>query len=228
MKKLITTLFLLSSFIIFSQEKTTDEIPRVNKHELSIFTENFFDKNEIYYSEYGPYYYNQDIDFELTKVGFGYRYHFVKSAIRSRMFFGMNNKSEKYNETNVTESKTLNMGVALGYEFHVNKGKSQLFYGADLNYTIKKNNNKTENSLNNNSTEYTSENIAYGVSPLFGIRYFFTPTISFSTELRFNIESFSVNSSTKYSLSSTENTTSESGMKTFFGPKGFISFNFHF
>ena len=226
MKNIITILFLLSSFVIFSQEKTTDEILRVNKHELSIFTENFLERNNIYYDTYYYPYYEQYINgLEPTQIGIGYRFHFKKSAIRMRVSLGTNKSSHDNGDGYKYEYSTFGLKSALGYEFHYNRGKAQLFYGADLNINLNNSVSKTENQ--NLTSENESNNKAIGISPLLGFKYHITPAISISTEIRVNIESYKVEYKSSSSNSIEDDFTAQKGLKTNIGPKGFISLNFH-
>ena len=183
-------------------------------------------KNQIYYGAYGPYYQNYEVDY--SQIGIGYRFHFKKSAIRSRVSFGSSNRTQDNGVSNKYTYSSLFSDVALGYELHLNKGKSQLFYGADLNFNIIKNESKTENTIQDITYENGSSKLGYGISPIIGMKYFFTPVISMSTELRFQFENYETVTTNKSSQNTEENKTSEKGTEFSVGPKGFVSINFHF
>ena len=228
MKNLILSLFICSSFALFSQEATTEKLPKTSKHELSIVIDNFLTKNQIIYGAYGPYYDNSNWQDNITNVGLGYRFHFKKSAIRARVSLGYDSYNYFYQENGSFENSYFNSAIAIGYEFHKDMGKAQFLYGLDLLSNTSNSESKTFNQDGEQQYLNGSKRQGFGVAPLMGIKYHFSPMISVSTELRFAIESYkqtdlSENVNTDYNNSNTI-----SGIKTKFGPAGFLSLNVHF
>ena len=216
----------LSLIVSFSYSQTDSKEEVFSKHEISVFAENFLVKNQIYYGAYGPYYQNYEVDY--SQIGIGYRFHFKKSAIRSRVSFGSSNRTQDNGVSNKYTYSSLFSDVALGYELHLNKGKSQLFYGADLNFSFS--HNKGETNYSDRDLQYDNKSLTtgFGISPLIGIKYHFTPTISASTEVRVNVNYFKTENTNSSNQDPEENKTSEKGVNSKIGPKGFLSLNFHF
>lgn len=236
MKNIFLISFALLSIAVFGQENN-EGIPS-SKHELSIVIDDIFAKTSYVnypylYSTSSLYYLPAYPTFELntTKVGLGYKFHFKNSALRSKLSLGVrNNTTENKIDTNKTENSFLASGITLGYEFHKNIRKTQIFYGADLYVDYNKSSSKSSNVYNSETyiNESINTNMAFGISPLVGVKYFISPSISFSTELKFFIESFKNESIYKYTGNTSDNKNDTSGMNTKFGPLGQLSINIHF
>ncbi len=240
MKSLIIIGFIFAlSLSINAQESKKDNF--TNKHEVSFTIDDIFsDRGNVYYSyEYYPYLpygeYQMYNDDNITRMGLGYKFHFAKSALRTKFTLGKQNKDNVNeidsfgNERNLVRSE-----IFLGYEFHKNFKNTQFFYGADIFY----------NYIN---TEYVNYNIdaiygrdiysestytkeGYGVSPFIGVKYFINPMISISTEMKLLIEKYSSKSESMYdnngTISESKNTATGSNFRM--GPVGNLSINFHF
>lgn len=228
MKNLFVSVLLFSSFALFSQETTTDELPKVSKHELSIVVDDFLGKNQVMYSDYSSYYYNPYGQQNLTNVGLGYRFHFQKSAIRARFSLGYNSYNYSYQGNGSSESSFLQSTFSIGYELHKNMGKAQFFYGLDLLNNISNSNSISRDQSNVQQYLSSSKRTGYGVAPLMGIKYHFSSMISVSTELRYLIESYKQNDLTENINAVSDYMNTTSGVKTKFGPAGFLSINIHF
>lgn len=238
MKKLITIVLLVLSISgVFGQESNNDYY--ISKHEISIVIDDIFAKNTfasypiVYYttSSYIPYYIEYStIDLNTPKIGLGYKYHFSKSALRSKISVGLRNyESDDKNSERKNEYSFLTSNISLGYELHKNMNKAQIFYGIDLFMNF---NNTTSKHTNYGNTPNTSsENIykytGFGVSPLIGAKYYLSTAISISTELKYSIESYSGESFYKNSENAEDDKTKTKGINTKFGPLGQISINIH-
>ena len=230
MKKTTTVLLgILFSLSLFSQSD--------KHHEISLNYDDIFaktDNNPIYfYDQYNNLIYVQSIS-SIPKVGIGYKYNFSNGAIRSRFMIGSsNNKSEDRSYPSTYETNLLNLTIALGYEYHMNIEKTQIFFGSDIytgylkNTTISTYTSGISPSATIKSTRL-SETLSYGISPLIGVKYFITPALSISTEMRFMIDFREETNSSTGTSGSTTLGTKENGFETRFGPLGQISLNLHF
>ncbi len=109
-----------------------------------------------------------------------YKFHFNrKNALRTGLNVNWSTDKEEGFKT---------LGLALGYERKVPiKNKWQLHYGADLSYTY---------WARNFMPNYY---MRYGISPVIGVSYYFTPQFSISTEVGVNFQCTS-HRNPKYSL----------------------------
>ena len=240
MKKTISIAILVLSFSgLFGQE--SNELGYKSKHEFCIVIDDIFAKNSftyypiMYYSAsslYIPYYIDySSLDLNTPKVGLGYKLHFGKSALRSKVSVGLrNNESDDKKSERKNEYSFFSSNISLGYEFHKNMNKTQIFYGFDLLMNI--NNTASKHTNYGNTQETTSESIykstGFGVSPLIGAKYYLSSSVSISTELKYIIESYSGENVYKSSENTEDNKTETKGINTKFGPLGQISINIHF
>jgi len=241
MKKYIVAAFVFTICYgitnIYSQEKKPELL--YSKQEISIVVDDLFGKQTyVSYPYFDPYYlpiYSYirilPVNVNIPKLGLAYKYHFNTSALRAKIAYGSSNsKSESIRDSSKTESSVSSMQVNLGYEFNKTFEKVQVFYGIDVSMKISE--VSSESSYIYQNETYTTENeqdyTAYGLSPLFGVKYFVTPKLSVSTEIKYTIETYEGSESSKYSGDNNKNTTNNSGTNTFFGPIGQISINFHF
>lgn len=248
MKHIILLAIGLLFYPVYGQENDEDFFS--SKNELSIVVDDIFAKNVYLYS-ISPYYYaidysyyvSSDIyylppyndilpeDFQLPKIGIGYKYHFDHSAIRSKIAFGTKKETIKNRyDRNTQEYDLKTFNLSAGYEFHKNMNRVQLFYGAELFIDYKKYNSVSISFYDNITYEYKTnfELTSYGISPLVGVNYFFSSSLSLSTELKFSIESYKGESTSSYTGDTVSETNKISGFDTSFGPLGQISVNIHF
>ena len=233
-KYLIVVIVLLFGINSFAQNSNSDS-SKV-KHEISIFVEDFLQKNNY------PYYYNY-YDFDdyfffneyygvntgTTNIGLGYRLHFKKMALRSRVTFSSNVSSNSINDNGRTENSTTNFGFSVGLERHIDINKAQFFYGLDFSF-LKRNNNYDFESYVGDIYSYANsvENTSFVFSPLLGFKYHFHPAISVSTELRFNMDKYFNEYTSSYENQPEDDIQKSEGFRTKLGPVGFLSLNFHF
>lgn len=228
------------SVVIKGQEK--EESYSKSKHEFSIVLDDIFIKNNFIYYPPPIYYtidgyipinypdYSSTLIYNMPKVGLGYKYYFQNSAIRSKLSIGVGN--HETDDKNSQRQFSISQQVSnfnIGYEFHKNINKTQIFYGLDLMLNISETSSKSRRYGENS---YTSETInsltGFGISPLLGVKYYFNPSISLSTEIKYTVESYSGERVYKYSEAEEDNKTTIGGLDTRFGPLGQISVNIHF
>ncbi len=229
MKKIssvIIFVFLMITMTSYGQDR--DENYFDTKHELSFVIDDIFAQSIVMVSPYNDDY---STDLNTPKIGLGYKYHFANSAIRSKISFGSNVNTIDKNRYNlkIEESLTI-MNASIGFELHKNHSKTQIFYGAD--FFINSSNNKYKRfytySNQENVNEDTNKSTGFGISPLLGVKYYFNPKISLSTELKFSIETYKEEILFTDSLSIVNEKTEVSGLNTNFGPLGQLSINIHF
>lgn len=209
------------------------------KHEISIVIDDVFAEQSyavypFYESYWSMYPYSSVLvptNTNIPKIGFAYKYHFPKSAIRSKVSFGSkSNTRNNVNDTSNTETYYSTSSISLGYEWNKTHGKVQFFYGIDV--TIRSSYYSSETKSTNNGVDYSSEMEqdfnAFALSPLFGIEYFVTPKLSISTEIKYVLEAFDASEIYKYSGSTSETKYEDSGASNYFGPVGQISINYNF
>lgn len=229
------TFFIICALPVFVYGQKNEDFQINSKNELNIVIDDIFAKEVVYpIYEYinGAYYvYNPSSNVTTPRIGLGYKFHFSNSALRSKISLGSKNTTnENKIDTNKTENSIFSYSISLGYEFHKNFNRTQLFYGADVYL----NNNKStyKNTSTYNSETYTSEtntsSRALGISPLIGVRYFLSPAISLSTEVKFSIENLTGENNSSYSQNDSKNKNEFSGFQTYFGPIGQLSINIHF
>jgi len=250
MKKSRIVLFcaiLALSFSAFSQDKDKDYF--ANKNEINIVIDDIFAKNHYidagYYVQPYPgaltYYYvdYSALDITTPKIGIGYKHHFSKSAIRTKISFGMKNYVSDDTDSDAKEEyKLLNAGFNLGFEWHKNLKRVQIFYGADLFLNIHKITSEHtylqyyyvdpyQHIEEYVTTEIKYKTTGYGVAPLIGIKYFIAPALSVSTEIKLMVESFKGENEYINDGVSVEDKSDISGSEMKLGPLGQVSINIH-
>jgi hypothetical protein len=233
---LLSTLFFLS-LLLNAQENQSSNFK--SNHELSIIVDNVFAKNNFeniwYTNDYGDVIgYYPSKEGVTPEIGLGYKFHLPGSAIRFKISGTYNNSEDKDDDYGYKNELTyLSSKIALGYEFHKNMQKTQFFYGLDVNMNFSELKSKytRDSYIYNYENTYTSETTtnytAYGVSPLFGIKFYLNPSLSLSTELRYNVLFYKEEGIYKRSTSDEKDKDKTKGFKTDFGPLGQISFNIH-
>ena len=130
-----------------------------------------------------------------------YKFHFKRHAIRS----GLNLNYQTFHDGEKS------IDYRLGFEWNRVINKWEFFYGVDLSFS-----RKQYNFQANTITKY-------GINPLIGFRYYFSPRFSISTEPKLNIVYILYRDPS--SFSKTANT---EGLSSSLGSIGIILLNFHF
>ena len=232
MTKIFLIIILISaiSFSTFAQDSIKGNF--TNKHELSLIIDGIFNSNdnELYPYELSPIheklYVLPDINVNPTRISVGYKYHFTKFAIRSKLSISIRNQTtEDPVAANDNEVKYLLSKMFIGYEFHKNMNNTQFFYGADLLINYDKI-ESFEANYDDRDVLYEYNKLGYGISPFIGVKYFVSPMVSFSTEFKVYIEKYEG----EYSVTELNNPHNYDfdGSNIKFGPLGSISINIHF
>jgi len=231
---LLIVIFSMGFNSLMQSQETEKTAFNTKKTEVNIAIANVFAKNNQYpYYVYDgslvlPYYLYYDFNQPRTKLIAGLKFHNPKGAVRLAAEFGYN--SRKYdngdNSANSSSYKTLEAGFDAGYEWHSTFNRVNIYYGFDLSFAHA--NYKSINTVNSNE-EYTTKSgeMSYGVSPLIGVNFFITPNLSIGTEMKFITEGFTGKTTDAYN-GQEQNENKTSGLRTEFGPLGFLSFNIHF
>ncbi len=238
-KYLLLSVLFLSSIFLNAQEDQSSNLK--SNHELSIIVDNVFAKNNLngiwYTDEYGDLirYYPFD-DLVTPEMGLGYKFHLQGSEIRVKLAGMYKDGTNKNDDSDYKNENTyFSSTIALGYVLHQNMNKTQFFYGLDICMKLSelksKNTNESYFYDYDYQSTYTSESIknytAYGIAPVFGIRFYLNPSFSLSTELKCNVLTYKEEHIHKSSTSDEDDTYNKKGIKTDFGPLGQISFNIH-
>ncbi len=218
----------------YSQEASRDSF-NIKKAEINIAVSDIFAKTRPYdyyfvNSSYItiPYRINSFEYIPNTNLQLGAKFHTLKGAIRLTCGYSYSNYSSEdktINNVEITYTGS-NARFATGYEWQYTFTRVNIFFGADFSWAISNYNYK----LVDGSDEIINKaNIAYlGVNPLVGVNYFITPSLSIGTELRFTVEMYTGSEEVDNILSNTSYEYDISGLRTYFGPLGFISVNIHF
>ena len=183
--------------------------------------------NELSFGFYNVFQLNNS-----NNIGLLYKRTIKNGAIRvGSSFFTSTNKTENDMNDYMSENFHYSLSPSIGYEFHSNIKKWQVFYGVDLTYSYSY--RKTETNYSDSETrEQTAKSNSYGPRPFFGVKYQINPWLSVTTETGL---------SAKYSTSSTidkvcyENSASDyeyksssTGFSAALEPLGKVSINFQF
>jgi len=212
------------------------------KNEFNIQVDNIFSKTQIYLRDY-QYYENGSYINAITltnqpAIGIGYKHHFTKGAIRAKISagtFGSVYQDQIYGQDDYEDESAFVShyeNISLGYEWHSNLGRTQIFYGLDAHLSLSFSKSSFKDDDYYYKTDYDSEvkhsSISFGAKPFLGFKFFISPQFSVSTEYHVLIENYSTKISRINTEVSDENSERIRGMRTSFGPMGQITFSFHF
>ncbi len=207
------------------------------KIEVNIGVSDIFAKNNIIYPYYyidGDYYlqYVYNDYYRKPELLVGIKFHNDKGAFRLGTNFNFNNITTKDSNGNneKSEFKTFSSKLNLGYEWHSTISRIVIYYGLDISTSYSNSYFKNEYSTNFEQivNESTLNEFTVGVNPLIGTAIFITPNLSIGTEVKFTAEYVSGKTIDESSGSPNTNETESSGIRTHFGPIGFLSINLHF
>jgi hypothetical protein len=218
------------------------------KNEINIQVDDIFAKqdflNTLYYLEYDYdyVYYNYYLGYPMNTqpaIGIGYKHHFNKGAIRLKASLSImtrNYENDQEDDDDNVFIGVYNERVAAGYEFHQNWGRTQVFYGIDGVLGFQTSVNKQQIRYTNEygyleesiDSKYVSATISYGIQPFLGFRYMISPRFSVSTEYHLLMETFVSKSRVEIEGRDDEESGKTRGLNTKFGPKGQLTFSYHF
>jgi len=247
MKRIILSIVAISIMITsFAQEKI-DYFQK--KNEINIQVDDIFAKQN--FLDY--YYYELDNNYEyalisyyypdLTNtpaVGLGYKHHFIKGALRLKGSFSMLSRTyenDKDDENDDIFIASYNERFSAGYEIQKNWGRTQVFFGLDAVVGFQSYINKQKTRLYDDNygslgdyvdSKYITANISYGIQPFLGFKYMISPHFSVSTEYHILMERFRSKSKYEVEGEDTQDGNKTTGMNFKFGPKGQITFSYHF
>lgn len=218
------------------------------KNEINIQIDDLFAKQSLidyyYYTDFeyydlpAFYYYYPDMT-NSPSVGIGYKHHFAKGAIRvkgSLSIYGRTYKPDEDDEDSKVRFASYYERISAGYEFQQNWGRTQIFFGIDATLafqTLITEENRTyyvDPYEEYQVVDYKSisATISYGAMPFLGFRYYISPKFSLSTEYHLLIEGFTSKSKVEIDGEEDDNIPKTTGFRTKFGPKGQITFSYHF
>lgn len=217
------------------------------KNEINIQIDDIFAKQNLldfyyldnYYDDVPIIHYNYPDFSNSPAVGIGYKHHFSKGAIRvkgSLSIFTRTYRPDEDNDDNNVSLASYYERVSAGYEFHQNWGRTQVFFGIDgtlaFQTLVSKQNRNQYNDpyYEGDKVEHknVSSTISYGVMPFIGFRYYISPKFSISTEYHLLMEGFVSANKLEIDGEKDDNIPKTTGFRTKFGPKGQITFSYHF
>ncbi len=212
MKITITVLMsLFMSFNLFAQSEPNSELPSKNQINIGYFNVlNFAAGNDL---------------------GLGYKRTFKNSALRIASSISHSKSDDKRDDSSddisVYKSNSVNIKPRIGYEFHKNFNRIQIFYGFDITGKIHKQNYSREESYNQDyNYSEVSKTYGAGLSPFFGLKIQISKMFSISTETNFDITYEETNTKYVYNDNERSKKTNSTGVKL--NPLGIISLNIHF
>ena len=239
--KMKNTLYTITCFILLSTLCLTKMVAQetaefnTKKTEVNIGIANLFTKNSMYSyayidNNYLPYVYT-DL-FRKPELVIGVKFHGDGGAFRIGTNFNYNNitTEDDSGDNNNIKFKAFSSKLNLGYEWHSTFSRLVLYYGFDISTSYNYHYHEYEIFTGAGVTTSDSKlnEITIGVNPLIGTNFFITPNLSIGTEVKFIAEYVSGKTINSSSGSSNDSETKSSGIRTYFGPLGFISINLNF
>ena len=234
------TCFILLSTLCLSNLSAQETVEfNTKKTEVNIAVTDVFAKSNLYY----PYYY---IDgegylfsnyiysdyFRQPALLLGVKFHNAKGAYRlstDLQYSSLKQEGDNASLQKVTYT-TFGAKLNLGYEWHSSFNRVNIYYGFDISTSISNRKIKNEYNAYNGDTKSETkitEN-TYGINPLLGVNVFILPNLSVGTEFKFTAEYISGKLEEESTPSNNSNGSTVSGIRTHFGPLGFLSINLHF
>lgn len=205
------------------------------KTEVNIAVANIFAKNNFVY----PYYYLDNYgdlysNYYLGEYNprpelvVGVKFHSDKGAVRlgANLSYSNMTNEEKDGSKDKYTIKSFRTTFNIGYEWHLTFSRVNIFYGADLSTSISSLNSEYDDNSYNNKDKYNE--LGVGVNPLLGVNYYITPNLSIGTEVKYTVEYLSGKMTSTNSEYNSEYEDTVTGLRTRFGPLGFLSVNIHF
>lgn len=227
---------LIVNFISVSLIAQESKEFNTKKTEVNIAIANIFTKNTLYYpysyfdgDYYLPYVYSDIV--HKPELVIGVKFHTDNGAFRIGTNFNYSNITTDNTTSDDSEKySTFSSKLNLGYEWHHTFSRLVIYYGFDIstsynyqNYTFENNYEHEVVTSESKLNEYT-----IGVAPLLGTNFFITPNLSVGTEVKYTAEYVSGKIEDSSSGSTETNKRESSGIRTFFGPMGFLSINLNF
>jgi len=216
----------LLSTAIYAQDSLQhkNSIPPL-RNEVSILFGHIFSTTDVFYVN-DTSFQKSNTESYSPKLGLGYKYHFKKSAIRTKV--GIQYWDNSYdNNTNLDHTKGNCSIGSIGYEISHIFGRLTMFYGADIFVrSLKTTGTYTTIQLSDISQLKCSIK-SIGINPFIGFAYFFTKNISVSSELFFSFSESMVKKDILYA-NSQSNSQKDNHQNFDYSPPYNISLNMHF
>lgn len=218
------------------------------KNEINIQIDDLFAKQSLfdfyyfvdydYYDTPLLYYYYPEMN-NSPSVGIGYKHHFSKGAIRLKGSFSMFTRSFENDKDNKDDDVFIGMyneRFSAGYEFQKNLGKTQVFFGLDAVAGFHTSVNKQKSRFTDENgyledyldSKYITSSISFGAQAFIGFKYMISPQFSVSTEYHVLMEYFVSKSTLEVEGKDEEEGGKTRGFNSKLGPKGQITFSYHF
>lgn len=240
MKKILLLSMMALLFLnmnVWAQEETNY---LQKKNEINVQVDDIFAKGQLIPANY---YYDELNYMALFAVpagptiAVGYKRHFEKGAFRGKLGFGTYGRVYQNEEENGSDYKddlkyaSHQENIAIGYEWHSNFGRTQIFFGID-GYFAMNIAKTTEYDIEGNNTNYYIETkqqtVSFGAKPFIGFKFYISPKFSVSSEYHLLVQNYTTKNTEYYSKTSEESSYRNAGVQAKFGPMGQLTFSFHF
>ena len=213
---------ILMSSSLYAQDTLKQQIPHpLLKNELSVTLGPLYSNEIIIYEIDSSMY--QTIQNYNPILGFGYKNHYNKSALRTKVALLLKDGED----FNLKKSKGQSAYTSVGYEWYKKEGKLLLSYGADLVASFV-NTNAVYYEHNHSKIAEKRINIKkLGLSPFIGFSYCFTPHVSVTTEFHYTIAE-SVRNTKTTDENAVVNANKEFVTSFSMSPLGNLALNIHF
>jgi hypothetical protein len=188
-------------------------------------------KNEINIGTFNAFYLSSYND-----LGIGFKRHNKSGAFRIGLNFSINNSNSLDSKSNLNSgilfynNTDLLFSPRIGYEFHEDYNKMQLFYGLDLKTVYRKYFREMIYQASGNDELSGYKEKSFGLNPFIGVKYRFNKRFSLSTETNIYILYSKTLNYSKSAVNNSEENFRQIGSRfqTRLNPLGVFTFNFHF
>ncbi|MCF8229245.1 MAG: hypothetical protein K9G58_10485 [Bacteroidales bacterium] len=161
-----------------------------------------------------------------NNFGLGYKHTFKNGAIRFGSHFHYDHRSLDRDNPEAEQTQNIySISPRIGYEFHLNYNKWQVFYGIDI--LSEYDHNKSTLKYEVGTDTRIIENFAIGIGPLVGLKFQINKNISISTETHLEAM-YSKNRQKRENYNAEVQTTESNEFSTNLNPLGMLSVNIHF
>ena len=233
MKKFSLLIVLLLSLIIVKGQD--QQVYNTKNTQVNIGITNIFAKNYIYYDYYfldGEIYPTLVYDnlYNVPGLQLGLKFNNKKGAFRlsTSLSYSTLNQENDNDPTDKSSYSAFGSSLNLGYEWQKTIQRVVIYYGFDLTSELV--NRKFKYINNNYNGYYESETkvneYSYGIRPLLGLNVFLFENVSIGTEIQYTLKYYTGTEKSTYT-GSQDSKSKFDGIKTYFGPLGFLSINIH-
>ncbi len=222
---------MLSLIIVKGQDNL---IFNTKNTQVNIGITNIFAKNFVYYDYYfldGEIYPTLVYDnlYNVPGVQLGVKFQNSKGAFRlstTASFSSLNQEGD--DPSNKSSHSAFSSSLNLGYEWQKTFNRVVIYFGFDITSELVNRKFTYENSNYNGfvKSETKINEYSVGIRPLLGLNVFIFENVSVGTEIQYSAKYYTGTEKNSYT-SSPDSKSKFNGIRTYFGPLGFLSINVH-